>query len=46
MSRRKRFGEILVEAGVVKEEQLAQALEKQKGSRKRLGQILEELGVV
>ncbi|AJF07450.1 response regulator [Geoalkalibacter subterraneus] len=46
MSRRKRFGEILVEAGAVKEDQLAQALEMQKGSRKRLGQILEELGVV
>jgi CheY-like chemotaxis protein len=46
MNRRKRFGEILVEAGVVNEDQLAQALERQKGSRKRLGQILEELGVV
>ncbi len=46
MSRRKRFGEILVEAGVVKEADLQKALEQQKGTRKRLGQLLEELGVV
>jgi hypothetical protein len=35
MNRRKRFGEILVEAGVVNEDQLAQALERQKGSRSK-----------
>ncbi|WP_305041397.1 response regulator [Geoalkalibacter sp.] len=46
MSRRKRFGEILIEAGLLNEEQLRQALEKQKGTRQRLGRVLEELGVV
>ncbi len=46
MSKRKRFGEILVEAKVVSEEVLNKALEKQKSSGKRLGQVLEEMGVV
>ncbi|PLX75374.1 MAG: two-component system response regulator [Desulfuromonas sp.] len=44
--RRKRFGEILVEAKVVDEPTLNRALERQKQSGKRLGQVLEELGVV
>jgi CheY-like chemotaxis protein len=43
---RKRFGEILVEAGAVKENVLQQALEQQKGSGKRLGAVLEEMGVI
>lgn len=46
MSRRKRFGEILIEAGIINDAQLRQALEKQKGSRRRLGRVLEDLGVV
>lgn len=46
MQKRKRFGEILVEARVVDEQTLARALERQKGSGRRLGQVLEELGVV
>jgi CheY-like chemotaxis protein len=46
MAKRKRFGEILVEAKVVNEHQLERALEKQKGTGRRLGQILEEMGVV
>ncbi len=46
MSKRKRFGEILIEAKVVTEPVLQLALEKQKGSGKRLGQVLEEMGVV
>jgi CheY-like chemotaxis protein len=44
--RRKRFGEILVEAGAVSEAVLQSALERQKGSGKRLGQVLEEMGIV
>lgn len=46
MAKRKRFGEILVEAKVVDEQQLQRALEKQKGTGRRLGQVLEEMGVV
>ncbi|WP_432823322.1 response regulator [Trichloromonas sp.] len=46
MSKRKRFGEILVDAKVVTEPVLQLALEKQKGTGKRLGQVLEEMGVV
>lgn len=46
MAKRKRFGEILVEAKVVDEYQLGRALEKQKGSGRRLGEVLEEAGVV
>jgi CheY-like chemotaxis protein len=43
---RKRFGEILVEAGAVRENVLQQALGQQKGSGKRLGAVLEEMGVI
>ncbi|TYO98141.1 type II secretion system (T2SS) protein E [Geothermobacter ehrlichii] len=46
MSERKRFGEILVEAGVLTERTLQQALEKQRQSGKHLGEILEESGVI
>lgn len=46
MSKRKRFGEILVEARVVSETQLNLALDKQRGSGQRLGQVLEEMGIV
>jgi CheY-like chemotaxis protein len=46
MNKRKRFGEILLEAKVVTEPVLQLALEKQRGSGKRLGQVLEEMGVV
>ncbi len=46
MSGRKRFGEILVEAGVLTERSLQQALEKQRHSGKHLGEILEESGVI
>lgn len=44
--RKKRFGEVLVEAGVVTEEILQQALQRQKGTGKRLGTVLEEMGSV
>ncbi|MDT8443985.1 MAG: response regulator [Desulfuromonadales bacterium] len=46
MAKRMRFGEILVEAKVLNENQLQRALEKQKGTGQRLGQVLEEMGVV
>lgn len=46
MAKRKRFGEILVEAKVVDENQLERALDKQKGTGRRLGQVFEEMGVV
>lgn len=45
-TKRKRFGEILIEAKVVDQHQLERALEKQKGTGRRLGQVLEEMGVV
>jgi CheY-like chemotaxis protein len=46
MQRRKRFGEILVEARVISEGTLAKALEQQRISKQRLGKVLEEMGVV
>lgn len=46
MNRRKKFGEILVEAGAVSEAVLQSALQKQKGTGKRLGMVLEEMGVI
>src|SRR5512133_4350357 len=46
MSVRKKFGEILVEAGVVKEVALRQALERQKLTGRRLGQVLETMGII
>ncbi|MDI6771667.1 MAG: ATPase, T2SS/T4P/T4SS family [bacterium] len=44
--RRGRLGEILVDNGLITEEQLEVALEAQRESRKRLGQILVEQGAV
>jgi len=46
MSARKKFGEILVEAGVVKEVALRQALERQKLVGRRIGQVLESMGII
>lgn len=46
MQRRKRFGEILVEAKVVSADVLERALERQRISKRRLGQVLEDMGVV
>ncbi|MCK5658043.1 MAG: type II secretion system protein GspE, partial [Deltaproteobacteria bacterium] len=41
--RRKKLGQILVEAGLISEDQLAQALEEQKKQKgKRLGRIIIE----
>lgn len=46
MPRRKRFGEILVDAKVLDEVTLSRALEKQKVSDMRLGEVLEEMGII
>jgi len=46
MSKRKRFGEILVEAGAVEPGVLAHALDRHKRTGKRLGQVLEEMKVI
>ena len=46
MAKRKRFGEILIDAKVIDEQQLERALEKQMGTGRRLGQVLEHMGVV
>ena len=43
---RKKFGEILVEAGVISEVALRQALERQKISGWRLGKALEAMGLI
>ena len=43
---RKRLGEILVEAGLIDEKILENALEAQKVQNKRLGQILVDMGIV
>lgn len=46
MPPRKKFGEILVEAGVINEVALRQALERQKQVGRRLGQVLELMGII
>lgn len=46
MAKRKLFGEILVESGVLTEETLGKALEHQKGSGRRLGLVLEEMKII
>ncbi len=43
---KKRLGEVLIEAGLLSEEDLEKALNLQKGKNKRLGKILIELGIV
>lgn len=44
MDDRKRIGEILIDARVIDEAQLGEALAAQRGTRKRLGEILVEMG--
>ena len=41
-----RIGELFIELGLIGEEQLAEALKKQKESRKRLGEILIDMGLI
>lgn len=43
---RKRLGEILIEAGMITEDQLGSALEKQKTTKQSIGQILVDLSFV
>lgn len=45
-SGRKQMGDLLVEAGVLKETDLVEALRKQKTSKRPLGEILQEMGVI
>ena len=40
--RRKKLGQILVEAGLISEDQLVQALEEQKKKKAKLGKIIIE----
>ncbi|OQY19622.1 MAG: hypothetical protein B6I36_03600 [Desulfobacteraceae bacterium 4572_35.1] len=46
MAKRKKFGEVLIEEGVIDEATLELALKTQGNSGKRLGQVLEELQVI
>lgn len=46
MAVRKKFGEILVDAGLLTEPSLQKALARQKQTGRHLGQVLEELGLV
>ena len=46
MNRRKRFGEVLLEEGVIRQQDLDRALVEQAVSGKRLGQIIEESGII
>ncbi len=41
-----RIGELCVNVGLVTEEQVKEALEKQKKSKKKIGEILVELGYI
>lgn len=45
-NRRKRFGELLLEAGIITKEQLEEALALQKSSGKTLGNVLEEQKII
>jgi ssRNA-specific RNase YbeY (16S rRNA maturation enzyme) len=42
----KKLGELLIKAGKVTDEQLTQAIEKQKENKRQLGEILVEMGLV
>jgi len=46
MAKHKRFGEILLEARVVDENQLQRALERHWGTGRRLGEVLKDMGMV
>ncbi len=46
MKKRLRFGEILLEMGVITESDLGRALARQKITRQPLGQIFEQLGII
>ncbi len=44
--KRKKLGQILVDAGLVEEQQLNEALSRQESSDKKIGEILKELGYI
>ena len=44
--KKKRLGDILIDEGFITENDLNEALDKQKQSNKRLGQVLKDLGIV
>lgn len=46
MSKRKRFGEILLDIGVITERDLEKALDRQRITKQPLGQIFEQLGII
>ncbi len=46
MKAHKRFGEVLVDSGLITEDQLMQALEMQRNNKKRLGEVLVEGSIV
>lgn len=46
MSKRKKFGEVLIEEGIIDANTLELALKQQSKSGQRLGQVLEEQGVI
>ncbi|MDO4772529.1 MAG: ATPase, T2SS/T4P/T4SS family [Bacillota bacterium] len=46
MSKKKRLGDMLVETGLISNEQLMEALNKQKASNKKLGRVLMDMGFV
>jgi type IV pilus assembly protein PilB len=43
---KKRLGDILIDCGLIEEQDLLQALQKQKEEKKRLGEVLIEMGLV
>ncbi|MAZ43647.1 MAG: MSHA biogenesis protein MshE [Legionellales bacterium] len=46
MAKKKKLGQLLIEAGAITEEQLQQGLEKQKKEKAKIGKILTQLGFV
>ena len=46
MIKKKRIGDILIEAGFISDEQLKEGLEKQKETDNRLGEVLKNLGFI
>ena len=44
-TKKKRLGDLLVEAGVINDDQLRSALEKQRGKKAKLGEVLIQMGI-
>ena len=43
--KKKRLGDLLVEAGVIDDEQLRAALDEQRGKKAKLGEVLIQMGI-